>query len=215
MSRIIKVPTCPYNPGEKIFLKTAVEFNPGMTVLVGCNGSGKSTLIGIVEEKLKRDKDILLLSYDDREEGGSMLMSYFAWRGDMDQMANMWMRSEGERIIYGVGTFAASIRAKIRQKKPKEIWILLDTVGSGLSIDGIRMVKDLKDCIVEDNKNLDVYFIVSTNEYEFAKGEDCIDVTTFKHICFQDYEEYAKYIMSTSKKKERRYERANAKGSNI
>lgn len=206
MSKIIDVPTRPYN--DRLFLRKTVEFNPGMTVLVGCNGSGKSTLMRFVKYALQRNKDILILEYDDRKEGGDNLISFFAWKGDMAQMANMWMKSEGERIIHGVGTFAASIRSKIRSKKPKEIWILLDTVGSGLSIDGIRQIKVLKDTILEDNAGCDVYFVVSTNEYEFAKGEDCIDVTTFKHMHFSDYEQYSDYIMKTSKKKERRYKRA-------
>lgn len=205
MSKIIKVPRCPYDAGDRLFAKTTVEFNSGMTVLVGCNGSGKSTLMTLIEEKLKPEKDVLVLTYDDRNEGGSTLMSYFAWRGDMNQMANMFMRSEGERIIYGVGNFASSIRSKIKNKNPKEIWILLDTVGSGLSIDGIRDIKDLKNCVLEDNPNIDVYFIVSTNEFEFAKGEDCIDVGTLKHITFSSYDEYASYVMRTRKRKDKRY----------
>ena len=205
MSKIIKVPRCPYDSGDRLYAKGTVEFNTGMTVLVGCNGSGKSTLMMLIENKLKSEKNALVLAYNDRTQGGSTLMSYFAWRGDMKQTVNMIAQSEGERIKYGVGNFASSIRSKIRNKKPKEVWLLLDAVGSGLSIDGIREIKNFKNLVVKDNSNIDVYFIVSTNEFEFAKGEDCIDVGTLKHVTFSSYDEYASYIMRTRKRKDKRY----------
>ena len=205
--RTFTVPTDPYGEG-RIYLKKDVTFEPNrMTVLVGCNGSGKSTLMTLLKDQLKKEKDILLLDYDDRRDGQSNLMEKMGFFGDYTGLATMWSSSEGEKIYQGVGRFIAGIRSAILKKNPKELWILMDAVGSGMSIDKIQEIKGLNDIIVEDNPNLDIYFIVSTNEYEFAEKSDCVDVTTFRHLTFHSYEDYRDYILKTAKKKERRYAR--------
>ena len=199
------VPTRPFDDDMRLYLRKEVEFRPGLTTLIGCNGSGKTTLMLLIKDKLRQDKDVLVLSYDDRFEGGSNLMGALAFRDDMSGVASMFMSSEGERIIRGVGYFARGIRKRIQKANPKEIWILLDAVGSGLSIDGIQDVKDFANAVIMDNRGVLVYFVVSTNEYEFTIGADNIDVTTFRHLKFKDYDEYRDYILKTAKKKEKRY----------
>lgn len=210
--RTITVPTCPYDQDQRIYLRKDVTFMPGrLTSLVGCNGSGKSTLMMMIQDQLKEDPDILCLKYNDRTEGGSNLMSMFHFHRQMDRLAETFMSSEGERIFIGVGNFISGLRAQIAKKKPKEIWIFLDAVGSGLSIDNIQEIREIVPVIVEDNPGIDVYFVVSTNEYEFTCGVDCIDVTTFKHIMFKSYEAYRGYILDTRKKKDKREQRAREK----
>lgn len=203
--RKFTVPTRPFDDDMRLYLRKEVEFYPGLTTLVGCNGSGKTTLMTLIKDELREDKDVLLLSYDDRSEGQSNLMGALALRGDMTGVANVFMSSEGERIIRGVGYFAQSIRKRIQKVNPKEIWILLDAVGSGLSIDGIQDMKDFANAVIMDNRGVLVYFVVSTNEYEFTISADNIDVTTFRHLKFKNYEEYRKFILKTSEKKHRRY----------
>ena len=203
--RKFTVPTRPFDDNMRLYLRKEVEFHPGFTTLIGCNGSGKTTLMLLIKDKLRQDKDVLVLSYDDRFEGGSNLMEALAFRDDMSGVASMFMSSEGERIINGVGYFARGIRKRIQKANPKEIWILLDAVGSGLSIDGIQDVKDFANAVIMDNRGVLVYFVVSTNEYEFTIGADNIDVTTFRHLKFKDYDEYREYILKTAKKKEKRY----------
>ena len=203
--RKFTVPTRPFDDDMRLYLRKDVEFHPGLTTLIGCNGSGKTTLMLLIKDKLRQDKDVLVLSYDDRFEGGSNLMGALAFRDDMSGVASMFMSSEGERIIRGVGYFARGIRKRIQKANPKEIWILLDAVGSGLSIDGIQDVKDFANAVIMDNRGVLVYFVVSTNEYEFTIGADNIDVTTFRHLKFKDYDEYRDYILKTAQKKEKRY----------
>ena len=203
--RTFLIPTMPFDDGMRLYSRKMVTFNPGLITLIGCNGSGKTTLMTLLKDQLRNDKDILSLSYNDRSEGHSNLMEALAFRDDMSGVANMFMSSEGERIIRGVGYFAGGIRKRIQKANPKEIWILLDAVGSGLSIDGIQQIKDLAKAVIEDNQGTDVYFVVSTNEYEFTIDADNIDVTTFKHLNFKGYEEYRNYILKTSEKKQRRY----------
>lgn len=206
--RTFTVSTCPFGDGMRLYSHKDITFKPGFTTLVGCNGSGKTTLMMLLKEQLECDKNVLLFSYNDRQNGGSNLMEAMTFYGDMSGVANMFSSSEGERIIYGVGNFAKGLRHRIKKSNPKEVWILLDAVGSGLSIDGIRDIKDLANAVIEDNTGIDVYFVVSTNEYEFSIGCDSIDVTTFSHITFDDYTEYQNFILKTYKKKQKRYKHA-------
>lgn len=196
------IPTKPYD--FRLYSRKEVSFNPGFTALVGCNGSGKSTLMHIIHDQLRNEPDILALIYDDRFDGGDHLTSRFSFYGNTTGMASMILSSEGEKIYYGISHFVSSLKHKIDDANPKEIWIFMDAVGSGLSIDGIDEVKDLYQIIKDDNSERDIYFVVSTNEYEFARDSDCIDVTTFKHMTFTTYDEYRNYILKTKQKKDKR-----------
>lgn len=211
--RRFNVETCPYEKNEKLYYKKEVEFDPGLTVLVGCNGSGKSTLMMLLKEQLKykyKNEPIMMLEYDDRAHGGSHLMEKFAFHDQFDQVAGMMCSSEGERIFRGVGDFATGLAKRIRKQNPKELWIFFDAIGSGMSIDNIVEIKNFAGFLVEQNPSIDVYVVVSTNEYEFAYQADCIDVTTFRHMTFEKYEDYKRYILKTRKKKDKRYEKAGS-----
>lgn len=201
--KTMSVPTKPYDE-ERIYLRKNVIFYPGVTILVGCNGSGKSTLMMLLKDQLKQDKDILVLSYDDRMDGQSNLMSKFAFYQDFEAFGGMWSSSEGEKIFRGVSDFATGLHKKIHQKDYQEVWIFMDAVGSGLSVDGIAEIKDFAQFVIDQNFGMGIYFVISTNEYEFASGMDCIDVTTFRHVRFDSYQKYRKFILQTRKKKDRR-----------
>ena len=203
--RKFTVSTRPFDDDMRLYLRKDVEFYPGLTTLIGCNGSGKTTLMQLIKEQLKKDNDALVLSYNDRTDGQSNLMSYFGAMGNTDRLIDMFVSSEGERISRGLGLFAQGLRQKIGRANPKQLWILMDAVGSGLSIDGILDVKDFANAVIMDNLGIEVYFVISTNEYEFTIGSDSIDVTTFDHLLFTSYEEFRKFVLKTSKKKERRY----------
>lgn len=207
--RKFTVSTRPFDDDMRLYLRKDVEFYPGLTTLVGCNGSGKTTLMQLIKEQLKKDKDALVLSYDDRTDGQSNLMSYFGAMGYTDRLVDMFVSSEGERISRGLGLFAQGLRQKIGKANPKQLWIFMDAVGSGLSIDGILDIKDFVNTVIMDNLGIEVYFVISTNEYEFTIGSDSIDVTTFDHLHFKSYEEYRKFVLKTSKKKERRYKKGD------
>lgn len=203
--RKFTVPTRPFDDNMRLYLRKEVEFHPGFTTLIGCNGSGKSTLMTLMKDRLKNEPDVLVLSYDDRMNGGHNLMEKFGFQNRMNDLAQMMTSSEGEKIHKGLEDFVMGMRKEIWRRSPHEIWIFMDAVGSGLSIDGIQEIKDLANAITMDNRGVLVYFVVSTNEYEFTIGADNIDVTTFRHLKFKDYDEYRDYILKTAKKKEKRY----------
>jgi len=200
--RTFTISTNPYGD-RKLYLKRTVVIYPGVTTtLVGCNGSGKSTLMMLLKDQLKKDKNVLVLEYDDRRSGGHALMEKFGFQDNLQELANMMMSSEGERIMIGIGDFISSMRRKIRDANPKELWIFMDAVGSGLSIDGIQDILDVMGVIRKDN-TIPVYTVISTNEYEFAKNpSDSIDVRSLKHIAFNTYDDYRCHILETRKQKD-------------
>lgn len=53
----------------------------------------------------------------------------------------------------------------------------------------------------DKNPEIKVYVVVSSNAYEVANGEDCINVRTGKHISFKDYEEYKETILKTAEQR--------------
>ena len=102
-----------------------------------------------------------------------------------------------------MGNFVRKNRSK------EELWILMDAIDSGLSIDNIiDFKKNLVDVVLEDNKDKKVYFIVSANEYEMAYDEKCFSVQDCKYVDIKNYEDYKKLILKTRewKKKQREEE---------
>ena len=73
---------------------------------------------------------------------------------------------------------------------PNERWILLDAIDSGFSVDNIVDIKEaLFKTIIKYNFGNEIYIIVSANEYELCRGEQCFDVYNGKYITFKDYVE--------------------------
>ena len=118
------------------------------------------------------------------------------------------MSSEGERISNNINDFATKLGRFVNTTIGDTAFILLDAVDSGFSVDNVIDVKDnLLHLAIDDarSKGLDLYVLVSANEYEMARDEDCFDVVGCKYLRFNDYEEYRKFIIDTNKKKRKRY----------
>lgn len=104
---------------------------------------------------------------------------------------------------------------KLKKKKrvPKERWILFDATDSGYSIDNIIELKEFFNLMIEDAKQLkiELYILISANEYELASGEQCFDVNRGQYITFKDYNDFKKFILRSRKLKDERLERARQK----
>ena len=217
----------PYDEGFSTCRKKEVEFKPGLTVLVGCNGAGKTTMLKNIESELNKEK-IPVFLYDNESHGGDRAISESIFNRDYNFAATAWCSSEGENICLNlcqnvskfkefietgtVNTFAKRCHRALGYEEDNEItsnerWILLDAMDSGYSIDNVIEMKDLFDIIIEDceTRNIEVYIVISSNEYELASGSDCFDVTEGKYINFSSYEDYKKFILHTRKKKDKRY----------
>lgn len=191
----------------KIFNKTYVTINPGLTVLVGCNGAGKTTLLKQINQSLK-NKDIPVMMHNNLTDGERELKSKAAFLGDFATVARTMMSSEGENIVNVMPNIANKMWQMARNNPDaKELWYLFDAIDSGLSVDNIVEIKEvLIPLVIENNNDKEVYFVISANEYELARNEKCFDVIHGRYISFNDYEEYRNFILETRNEKEKRYE---------
>lgn len=81
----------------------------------------------------------------------------------------------------------------------------MDAVDSGYSVDNIEDVKNFIHLILKDyENNNDIYFIISANEYEMARNEQCLDVLRGKYRTFKSYEAYRNFILKTREEKNKR-----------
>lgn len=197
-----------YDSGEKIYNKSSVQIKDGLTVLCGCNGCGKTTLLHQIKNALAKE-NIPFLHFDNLLDGGNNSVSESLWYGDMSFVAQAVCSSEGENVNMNIGKFAQKMGAFVRKNQTeKEIFFLMDAVDSGLSIDNVIDTKKYLFNFVIDNcrnKGISVYVIVSANEYELARGEQCLDTLNLKYIEFADYEDFRNYIIKTRKAKNQRY----------
>lgn len=234
MSRKFKVEKRYYDEDYDLYKKRSITINEGVTVLVGCNGSGKTTLLHQIKSQLKKE-DIPIISFDNLHDGGSRAISSAGFYGDFGFMSAAMSSSEGESIVLSMSKLASTLRAFIQtgesqsendrfsksfaraiwgdeteEKKeiPNERWILLDAVDSGLSVDN---VVDLKEClfktILEDNFDGSIYIVISANEYELCREENCFDVYNGKYVKFSSYEKYRKFILKSREIKDQRWEK--------
>lgn len=200
-----KIETNPYENKKTMFRKKNIEINPGLTVLVGCNGSGKTTLLRQIK-KIVTDKGISCMNYDNVSDNKHNTIADAVYLGNFDIVAQQYCSSEGEGIIQNIGRLAGQIGnavAMCKTKDEKELFILIDAVDSGLSVDTIDAIKmDLFDIVLEEPLN--VYLIVSANDYTMVRKEQCFDVYTGNYKLFKDYEDYYKFIMKSRERKDKR-----------
>lgn len=197
-----------YENREKIYNKASVEIKDGLTILCGCNGCEKTTLLYQIKNTLVKEK-IPFLHFDNLLDGGSNSRQLSLEIGDIGFLAQAVHSSEGENINMNIGKFAQKMGSCVRKNQDaKEIFFLIDAIDSGLSIDNIIDTKKfLFNFVIEDckSKGISVYIIVSANEYELAKGEQCLDTLNLKYVEFVDYEAFRDYVIKTRKAKNNRY----------
>jgi energy-coupling factor transporter ATP-binding protein EcfA2 len=207
--RNFQIEQCPFDDGM-LYASPEVEFHSGLTVLVGCNGSGKSTLLSMLKDQLRDDEDVAVLSYDNLHQGGNNAKEAAGWHDNLDLLATLITSSEGEQIIINLGQTARAIKSFVHKhaNECKELWILVDAIDSGLSVDNIVAIKEmLFKAIIEDIESQDCvpYIVVSANSYELCYDADCLDVRSGAHIAFNSYDEYKDFILESGKIKETRY----------
>ena len=180
-----------------------LSLQPGVTALVGPNGAGKTTLLTQLRDyaaDTARRNRFKVLNYSNMTDGGDVAMQSYLSCGDMTQLATAMVSSEGERIIVNLSRFIPKIRPAIEvaEQEGKILIILIDAIDSGMSIDKLRDVAELLDMIAKDIEGKNVYLVISTNNYELAKGR-CLNPRTGKYVSFGSYAEYADFICSFKK----------------
>ena len=219
-----------YDEGVEIYKKTTFSINPGITVLVGCNGAGKTTLLHHIRERLQKS-NIPCIMYNNLTDGGQNSVSEHLWHGNMGFAATALCSSEGERIHMNIGNLASRLgkfmrtgidaktnpfaTLKIGQDTeetpiPNERWVLLDAIDSGLSVDNIIDIKcNLFDVMMKSaqKQRIELYVLVVANEYEMARGEQCLDVQNGTYRTFENYEDYREFVLNSRELKNTRYEK--------
>jgi hypothetical protein len=117
--------------------------------------------------------------------------------------------SEGENIVSNFAFCLSGIGETVsRLRSGDSLMLLIDSIDSGVSIDRVREIKRLflDTMLSEENipSGARVYIIVSANTFELARDCDCLDVSTGKHLRFEDYESYASYIVNQSERQRKR-----------
>lgn len=219
----------PYDAGFTTIKPKQVSFQPGLTVLVGCNGAGKSTLLMNIKEEVAEQK-LPCHSYDNLVDGGNHLGAILGGYGEEgDDLAlgvSLFTSSEGEEIKGNITRESRLYKSFLelgyynnRDYKLRRIFkdkdedekiisnvriLLFDAVDSGMSVDAVIEIKALFDTMMQDaaKMGIELYLIISANEYELARGSQCFDVNTGKYLTFADYEEYRDFIIKSRMKKE-------------
>lgn len=195
-----------YYDDHIFFKKSEVEFEPGVTVLIGCNGYGKTTMLECIKAQCRTD-DIFFIEFEsvgDRQRDRSAAGFY----GDINFLASSFCSSEGEKITMSLGKFAGNLGNFVRNhSNVKTLVVTMDALDSGCSIDNVIEAKELlfktilKDC---ESKGIELYIFVTANAYELASGEKCFDPIKGEYISFENYEQYRKYVLNTRKLKDKR-----------
>lgn len=233
MPRRVKLWRDPYGEDFELFQKKSVTFKPGLTVLVGCNGIGKSTLLRNIKSELKENK-IPVLKFDNLTDAGNF--KYKGFDVNFEYLASSLCSSEGEGIVSnmirlaehiglfvktgeydlgGMNRLSKALKTIVEEDNTEEEitesnerWILLDAVDSGLSVDNIVELKEyLFKPILEHSFGKEIYIIVSANEYEMTREEQCFDVFNCKYIKFKSYDDYRNMILKSRENKESRYKK--------
>lgn len=201
----ITLPRDPYESKKYLRRKSTFELYPGITALVGCNGAGKTTLLKNLKEYAE-EHNIPVFNFDnltyDTYNRRSMLNSL----QDFQYTATLAWSSEGEKTIIRMGDMAEHLGRFCMKlhKDAKEIFILMDAIGSGTSLDNIVALKEQLFKTILDNKfpNQEIYIIVATNEFEMCVDSDCFDVYTCTHRSFKTYNQYKKFILKSREKRD-------------
>lgn len=225
MSKKIQLIKDYYDENINLYKKKTIEINPGVTVLVGCNGIGKTTLLHQIKNQLEKD-DIPCIMFDNLHDGGGYSISEALFHNDIAFGATAMCSSEGEHIVMNMARLAARIGQFVKEgldpkekrkrefaqilnqtkddensdnsEIPKERWILLDAIDSGLSVDNVVDLKEyLFKTLLKHNDGNEIYIIVSANEYEMARDEQCFDVYNGKYVELKNYEEYRDLILKS------------------
>lgn len=173
-----------------------LDLKPGYTPLVGPNGAGKTTLLHQLRDYAK-EHGCLVFEYSNLADGGSVARQTYLFKGEAALLAASAFSSEGEQVALNFGQAIRKLGAAVRETKEqgKPLFILLDALDSGASIDRARELREFFDMVCRDAGET-AYIVCACNSYELVRGVAGINVRTGKRVKFKDYEEYADFICS-------------------
>ena len=217
MPHEIKVSTLD-DDGGRLYARSVFSFEPGVTVLVGCNGSGKTTLMRRIESRYgwgrERGVAARMFRCRDTDDEMSRLIGFAPTDDSFALGASMMSSSEGERMAQALKSAFDWMWNECRNDGVTEIFMLLDSLDSGLDVHTLRMIRDVLDDVVDIARKdfgKTLYVLVAANDYALVEGRECLDVNAARRVAFKGWDDYAAFCERSHEKKERRYEREAAK----
>lgn len=214
----------PVDSGRRLYdrKEVIISNDNAITPLVGCNGSGKSTIIHILHDALVRS-GYPVVYWDNLKDGGHNALEEVGYSGDFVKLSGMITSSEGENILRNSSKPIELTLGLVCGKYTRDehmqpyvdtnhIFLLLDALDSGFSIDNICNIKSHFDQIIELSKqnNKHVYIIVAANSFEVARNCKCWDVQHSKYVEFgTNYEAYREFIIKSRERILKQWERWN------
>ena len=134
-------------------------------------------------------------------DGGDNAKQKYDFNNETSLLIAAITSSEGEEIAVH---FEQAVRklgqaCKKAKAEDKEIFVLLDSLDSGASIDRMRELLSLFKMVIGDMGE-SVYIIAAVNSYEMTMAPArCINVRTGKEVKFKSYEDYADFICTFEK----------------
>lgn len=185
-------------------IKTELE-DYSFNVLIGKNGYGKTSFLNGLKDFIEKN-NYHCVYWSDMEYGRDRGRQSLLMNDNINGLASMAFRSEGETLLSSIDEFFIKKAAAIARKAKENdiVFLLLDQIDSGLDIHQIGEIKYIiKDVIIPDmkNKGINVYAIVSANSYELVESEICINPRTGKKVKIKDYNAYKQYISKQYKSK--------------
>lgn len=211
MTRQIKVRATD-SDGGILYTCPTFSFDVGLTFIVGCNGSGKTTLMERIDDEFRWGKVDGVVSRRFRCADIQSPLDGFLMGGGSELAATMLMSSEGERMAQALVAAFDWMWEQNRNDGVKEIWMMLDSLDSGIDIPTLKMIRGVLDDVPQ-MVSKDLYIIVSANSYALIEGRECLDVSTAKRLTFRDWTDYARFCERSHEKKDRRYEMEAAKSN--
>lgn len=212
---VIQIENNPYDDDRNFFRKRKVQFEPGVTTLIGCNGIGKSTLLRNIEEKLKSEGVPVFFFDNMSQDGGGKIaaneLTKALWGNTGEEAlgyaVGLFSQSEGERIRSALVNFAGTVAHKFdAYRNYGEYWVLFDAIDSGLSLDVLEDVKEyfFKTMMEKIPENKDIYIICSSNSYEFSEDTQIFSVEKMRYVSVKSYDKYKSVIKSSIERKRER-----------
>jgi len=211
-----------YYEHQKLYNKDILTLEENnIYCIVGCNGVGKSTALFQIKTLLNKDcfdlKDKLSFSlrgiFSDAkapEEYNEYFLigdlhTKLGFKEEDFLMQDIFnaQSSTGEQTINKLVPILGSLQKTLDLIKNKTVYLLVDDLDVGVSIDVLREVNAIFDRIITFLKknNITYYIIITANSYELTKNKTCIDIINMAPIQFEDYEDYSNYIAATRKHK--------------
>lgn len=144
------------------------------------------------------------ISYDSHADDHTNTMSSTLANKDLVQFALRGESSEGQNNLYSMMDLFNNAQAIAKKHQNLEqLIIFVDGIDSGLSVDMIDLIirtLDVKMKQVEDeNPNLEVAMIFTTNNYEMVRDSIALDPITSEPIEYESYEDFRKDMKQKSR----------------